>query len=192
MRIAITGGIGSGKSTVANIVREKGYPVFSCDEIYGELLKDSRFLVGLAQNFGPRILTDGKLNRKALAEIVFGDKEALKRLDDLVHPEIMKEALRRTEGLALSFCEVPLLFENGFEKLFDDVVVVLRAKDARLQSIMLRDHITQKDADSRINSQYNYDLNEFTKYYVIHNDTNLDDLRLKTEQILTKILNKLS
>lgn len=192
MKIAITGGIGSGKSTVASYLKEKGFPVFSCDEIYEELLQDDKFLKLLTEPFGREIIKDGKLDRKALAGIVFGDRKALERLNTVAHPPIIREALHRAEGYSLSFCEVPLLFENGYEKLFDDVIVVLRAKEERVKSIRVRSHLTESEALYRINSQYNYESGNFAKYYVIHNDGDFVDLRQKTEQILAEIQNKLS
>ena len=187
IKIAITGGIGSGKSTVSKIIAEEGLPVFSCDQIYCELLNDKAFLEVLSKEFEDVLLSDGTLNRKALSEKVFKDGNKLNKLNAITHPLIMKEAFKRMQGQNLSFCEVPILFENGFEKLFDGVIVILRDKQQRINSVIKRDGISRKNALLRINSQYNYDKNNFTKYYVIHNDGNFDDLRQKTLQILAKI-----
>ena len=189
VKIAITGGIGSGKSTVANIIREQGFPVFSCDEIYSDLLKEEAFQKKLAKNFNDVILPDGKLNRKKLADIVFNDKRALAKLNAITHPAIMDEYFKRAEGLTLCFCEVPLLFENGFEMLFDNVLVVLRDKNERMDFICRRDGIDEKEAQKRINSQTDYDNYNFAKYYVIHNDTDLNELKQKTLNFLAEIKN---
>ena len=85
IKIAVTGGIGSGKSTVANIIKEQGYAVFSCDEIYNELLRDEAFIKKLTQKFGTEILTDERLNKPKLAQIVFNDEKKLEELNGITH-----------------------------------------------------------------------------------------------------------
>lgn len=191
IKIAITGGIGCGKSTVSKIIDEEGYTVYSCDKIYSDLLKSGNFINAIASEFGCEVLSDGSLDRRKLSEIVFGDETALKKLNTITHPEIMREALKLMSNHKLSFCEVPLLFENGFEALFDGVIVVLRDKDIRIKSITERDKIAENEVILRINSQYKYDNDDFAKYYVIHNDGNLDDLRHKVGDVLQKIVKKI-
>lgn len=192
LKIAITGGIGSGKSRVAEIIKREGYPVFSCDEIYGELLKDKIFLNILVNNFGNILDYNGELDRKKLSAIVFSDSRKLKLLNELTHSEIMGEALKRTENFKLSFCEVPLLFENGYEKLFDEVIVVLRNEEDRISSVVERDKISREEVIKRINRQYNYHNSHFAEYYVIHNDSDLYELEQKTVKTLKRIVNKIS
>ena len=92
IKIAVTGGIGSGKTTVCDIIKEQGYSVISCDEIYNRLLRDKSFLNSLVSEFGHILNGDGTLSRKKLSEIVFSDKDKLARLNEITHPEIMKEA----------------------------------------------------------------------------------------------------
>lgn len=187
IKIAITGGMGSGKSTVSKIIAEEGLPVYSCDKIYSGLLTDKPFLETLSKEFGGALNSDGSLDRKVLSEIVFNDSNKLKKLNSITHPAIMKEALTLMQGQVLSFCEVPLLFENAFEKFFDGVIVVLRDREQRINSITERDGISRENAILRINSQYNYENGDFTKYYVIHNDGSIDDLKQKILKIITEI-----
>lgn len=191
-KVAITGGIGSGKSRVAEIIKRKGYPVFSCDEIYGELLKDKSFLNNLVKNFGDILDENEELDRKKLASIVFSDSRKLNLLNELTHSEIIGEALRRSENFILSFCEVPLLFENGYEKLFDGIIVVLRNEEDRISSVVERDKISREEVIKRINRQYNYSNFDFTEYYVIYNNSDLCELEQKTLKILKSIVNKIS
>ncbi|MGN0814141.1 MAG: dephospho-CoA kinase [Candidatus Coproplasma sp.] len=186
-KIAITGGIGSGKSTVAKII-SKRYPVISFDEVYADLLKDKNFLNELCFEFGNILDTAGRLDRKKLSAVVFGDKEKLNKLNSITHPKIYEEAFRRGQLLGdVCFYEVPLLFESNGEERFDNVIVVLRDLDKRIESIMLRDKISENDAKKRLKSQINYDICNFAKYYVIHNNTNLDDLNLQVDELLKKI-----
>jgi dephospho-CoA kinase len=190
MKIAITGGIGSGKSTVAQYFREQGFNVFSCDKIYSDLLREKSFLNKLEKAFGDILDREGNLDRKKLGEIVFGDREKLKQLDGITHPEIMKRAIELMEGHDVSFCEVPLLFEGGFEKLFDKVVVVLRDRQKRAEAVSLRDGISIESANTRIDSQFNYDQINVGEYMVVKNDGNLEDLRAQCRGVLDTVLDK--
>lgn len=187
VKIAITGGIGSGKSTVAEIIRRQGYAVFSCDEIYNELLQNATFVNKLAEEFDGVLTPDGAIDRVKLSEKVFSDKTALKRLNTLTHPAVMDEVLKKSEGHNLSFAEVPLLFENGYEKFFDGVIVVLRDEEERISSVIKRDKIDREKVILRIKSQLNYNNDDFAKYYVIHNSGNFDDLAAKTYEIVENI-----
>ena len=189
VKIAITGGICSGKSTVAKIIKDQGYTVYSCDEIYSELLNDTDFVDTLDKEFGAIKKSDGSLNRSKLSEIVFGDSEKLKKLNLLTHPKIMQRAVEQMSGAGIYFCEVPLLFEGGFEQLFDNVIVVLRDEDERISELMHRSKIDKNQAILRINSQFDYKNGNFVKYYVIHNNENLENLLKNTLKILGKIIN---
>lgn len=188
LKFAITGGIGSGKSTVAEIIKRKGYAVFSCDEIYKELLLDAEFKAKLSLNFDGIISADGSLDRSKLSEIVFNDKSALKRLNALTHPAIIEEVFKKSSGQKISFTEVPLLFESGLEKYFDGIIVVLRDMDKRIDAVSARDKIDREKVILRIKSQFNYEICDFAKYYVIHNDGNLEDLKAKIKEVLEKII----
>lgn len=187
-KIAITGGIGSGKSAVSKIISEAGYKVYSCDEIYSKLL-EGELTVKIAKIF-ESVVVNGKLDRKKLSGIVFSDADKLKTLTDLTNGEVIKYALSEMDKLkCLSFCEVPLLFENGFEELFDGVIVVTRNKEERIKSVILRDNLTEDEILSRIDSQFDYDNCNFAKYYVIHNNRDIAYLEQQTKNILCKIIN---
>ena len=191
LKIAITGGIGSGKSEVCSIIKSAGYPVFSCDEIYSELLNCGTFDSDLKIHFGEQIFQDGKLNKKKLSSIVFENKEELEKLNKITHPKILNCAFERMKAYNLSFLEVPLLFENGFEALFDGVIVVLRDLRERIESIVKRSGISTEEAILRIKSQYNYEKCNLTKYYVIHNYSNLECLGVCVDRILKDITEKM-
>lgn len=187
IKIAVTGGIGSGKSAVCEIIKNQGYPVFSCDSIYTELLTSAEFLKKIDNEFCGVLNCDGSLNRQALSEAVFNNEASLKKLNSITHPEIMSAAFKKMEGMRLAFLEVPLLFENGLENYFDGVIVVLRDKEDRICSVMERDKTDREHVLLRINKQFDYDNFDFAKYYVIYNYGNLTDLELKTVLILQKI-----
>ena len=191
IKIAVTGGIGSGKSTVCRIIQSMGFPVYSCDEVYKSVLQDGQTVEELEREFGQRIKnTDGSLNRSALSAIVFGDETKLEKLNKITHPKIFEKLFEiSTNDDGVVFYEVPLLFEGGYEKLFDKVLVVLRDRKARINSIMVRDSLTEEEVNNRLNKQLNYDNTDFAKYYVIDNDGNIDDLSREVDAFLFKITN---
>jgi dephospho-CoA kinase len=188
-KIAITGGIGSGKSCVAKILREKNYPVFSCDETYARIIKDKNFLKIISNEFGDILNSDGLLDKQKLSAKVFSDKEKLIKLNAITHPKIFEEMFKQSEGCnGVCFYEVPLLFEEGNEKYFDNVIVVLRDLQKRIQSVVERDNLNYDQIFARINNQYNYENADFSKYYGIHNNGDLIQLNAEVECILTNFI----
>lgn len=189
-KVAITGGIGSGKSSVCDIIKGQGYEVFSCDEIYKEVLQNKEFVKTIAEAFPDALTRSGELDRAKLSRIVFNDGEELSVLNGLTHSAIMSAAIERMEDKELSFCEVPLLFEGNFQNLFDEVIVVLREREQRILSVQKRCNLTREDVILRINSQFDYENCNFAKYYAIHNDGNFADLQRKTLEVLQSLNNK--
>ncbi len=189
--VAVTGGIGSGKTAVCENLRACGQFVVSCDDAYSELLNDDKFTAMLNENFNGVLTAEGKLDRKKLSAIVFSDKEKLNKLNELTHGPIMARVKELCKDKVLAFCEVPLLFENCFEKYFDNVIVVLRNRQERIDSVVKRSGLNYEEVLLRINSQYNYEKGEFADYFVIRNVGDLSDLKYRTEEILKKLLDKI-
>lgn len=189
IKIAVTGGIGSGKSTVCSILRKRGYAVYSCDEVYKLVLRDDCVIKQLAAEFGDGIVNDdGTLNRVKLSAIVFDDEEKLKRLNKITHPKIFDKMFylsKEDEGVV--FFEVPLLFEGGYQVLFDDVLVILRDDNKRIEGVVQRDGLTENEVKNRLNKQTNYNIADLSKYYVIHNNDNIVNLNNKIEDFLVAI-----
>lgn len=188
-KIAITGGIGSGKSTVAAIIADLGYPVYSCDKIYENLLTDPGLIKDITEEFGD-VLTKGCIDKNKIAVSVFADESKLKKLNEITHPLIMRKVVELMSCHDISFCEVPLLFEGGYEKLFDYVIVVLRDIVDRIQSVAERDKISVESVSNRIKMQLEYSNYDFAQYYVIHNTANITVLCERTKEILNKFLCK--
>ena len=189
IKVAVTGGIGSGKSLALKIINSKGYPTFSCDEIYRDLLLGGDLTKSLAAEFGNGILNaDGTLNRGALSKIVFEDSGRLKKLNEITHPEIFKEMFRRAEVYeGLVFFEVPLLFDGGYQNLFDKVIVIEREVSQRISSVIARDGLTEEEVKKRIEKQYKYNLSNFTKYYVTHNSGVYGDFVAEIDNLLLQL-----
>ena len=192
-KIAITGGIGSGKSTVSEIIRDMGYTVVSADKAYSELLLNEEFVKEICElmKISP-IENDGRMtiDRKALSAIVFSDKNQLSRLNDFTHPRIMSEIFRRAKGVEpLFFAEVPLLFERGYETEFDNVFIVRRRLDLRLSETMKRDGKTEAEVRKVIENQFDYESNRCgNKSIIIENDGAIDELKGKVYSAVNALL----
>lgn len=189
-KVAITGGIGSGKSTVGEILRAKGFSVYSCDEIYRDLQSDNEYLTALARLF-PNVIQRGKLDKKALSEIVFQDKTALDKLNGLAHPMILSRLMKSIaeEKEKTVFVEVQLLFEAGWEKYFDEILVVTRDLEARIAAVQKRNGLTREEVLSRINNQFDYSKrNTYPKnVFLIDNNGTAEDLKNRVEKYLLTV-----
>lgn len=187
VKIAITGGIGSGKSLIGDILQKLGYPVFSCDEIYREMKTDAAYLSALESIFNG-VVKDGVLDKQRLSKLVFSDPNQLKRLNELSHPLIMQKLYEQMEKYPVSFAEVPLLFESGRTGDFDDIIVVYRKKEERIDSVCARDNLTPEDVLSRIKNQADYEKIIQEGHTVIYNDGDVSSLKEKVIKTLEKIL----
>ena len=187
--IAITGGIGSGKSTVLNFLKQLGFPVYSCDAIYLELLSEKEYVNKLASIF-PAVVINDKIDKNRLASIVFSNKCAREQLNKLAHPLVMERLLKRMkeENSEIVIAEVPLLFEGNFEYLFDEVWVIRREVDERIKSVCIRDEISPNNVKARIESQIDYEDESFqkriknNKICLIENKGDLQTLKREVEK----------
>lgn len=192
--IAITGGIGSGKSLLTDYFASLGYAVLSADEIYSDLLKDECFVKGICDAVGVRaVLVNGRytLDRKAVAEKVFGNPAERKKLDDFTHDAIMSEMFSRANDCSgVVFCEVPLLFESGYDKYFDCVIVVFRNENERISSVVSRDNKSEELVKEIIKNQYDYSkLAENGHTIFVENNGTPRFLYEKANEIIEKINN---
>ncbi len=194
MKIAITGGIGSGKSAVIKILAEAGQKTISLDDVYKELLNDESFVLGVCsavdvdpKNFGERYTIDfDEISKK-----VFSNGEVLARLNAFTHPQIFKEAFRRgsrfeSDG-GVVFYEVPLLFEGDYQNLFDSVWVVIRKIEDRIESAAIRDGVSEYEIKKRINNQFNYEKVDFSSHTIISNDGDFVALKNKVLGVLNEV-----
>lgn len=155
MKIAVTGGIGSGKSTLCDLIKARGYPVFSCDEIYAQLCTETSFLAALDGRF-PGCVKNGALDRAYLSRLVFGDESARRALNALSHPHIMRQLIYKMQPHKVAFAEVPLLFESGTVQSFDMVLVVLRDTEKRVEAVMARSGLSADEIALRMARQFPY------------------------------------
>jgi len=197
IKVAITGGIGSGKSTAAAILGEFGYKCESADKIYHELLYDEKFVEKISEHMGIEpIFCNGKkiLDKKTLSDKVFGDKKELKRLNEFTHPVVMDVMMRKMESLKnekIVFAEVPVLFEGGFDNLFDYVVVIKKNIESRVIKTMDRDGKSADDVKRVVAAQIDYDnIEENEKFIVVNNNGTIVDLKENLKSVVAGILQK--
>ena len=184
-KIAVTGGIGSGKTLFCEIIKGMGYEVLSCDEIYAEMLQEEEYLSLLKARF-PNCFIGGSLDKKRLAECVFTNPENRKTLDSLAHPIIMQRLLARMEGKT-AFAEVPLLFEGGYEGLFDCVIAVIRSDEERVKAVIERSGLTESEVLSRIKNQFDPALLPSKNCIIVENNGSKEELAQKAKEIITHL-----
>lgn len=158
LRVGLTGGIGSGKSAVADLLAGHGAVIIDADLLARQAVEPgTRGLAAIVADFGPGILTsDGRLDREALGRIVFSDPAARARLNAIVHPEVRRLAVlaeQAADPAAVAVHVIPLLVETGQQDEFDVVVVVDADPETQLRRVMQRDGLTAEQAVARRNAQ---------------------------------------
>lgn len=190
--IGLTGGIGSGKSTVAAIFRELGVPVIDADEIGHELTRPGTATTAeILRLFGPAIQDrQGGLDRARLRRLVFSDPEKRRQLEALLHPRILSEMLRRAADLDAPYCilSIPLLLESGQQAVVDRVLVVDAPEILQKQRTMQRDGMSSIEVEAILSAQCPRQQRLAAADDVIVNDGNLDDLRKQVEALHRKYL----
>ena len=160
IKIAICGGIGSGKSTVCRMFVERGAAIYDSDSRAKALMNSSEDLrAALVAEFGEECYEGGALNRSYLASKVFGSDEQLAKLNSIVHPVVKADFLAWAEEQEGDYCilESAILFESGFDALVDKTVAVLAPLPFRIERAMQRDGVTREQIEARVNAQMSDD-----------------------------------
>ena len=173
LKIGITGGIGSGKTTVAKVFEVLGIPVYYADDAAKRLMNtDEKLKEKIQLQFGNDVYKDGRLDRKYLSEIVFKNPEKLQLLNALVHPATLKDAERwmQNQSTAYSLKEAALIFESGAQEQLDYVIGVTAPDPLRIQRTMHRDNITREEVILRMDRQMDETIKIKLCDFVIKND----------------------
>lgn len=190
IKLAITGGIGSGKSVVSEILRLYGIPVYIADDESKRLTESSDDIrEKLTEKFGNNIYEGGKLNKPLLASIIFNDKEKLKTVNSIIHPVVRADLSDWLESYADSkiiASESAILFESGFNAMFDKVITVYTPLEIRIKRIMSRNNTSYDNAKQRIESQMPDEEKVKLSDFVIYNSGNISLIQ-QIESVLTKL-----
>ena len=188
--IGLTGGIGSGKTTVGNMFRDLGVPVYDSDKEAKLLMQNSKEIhAGLEALFGKEAFIGGILNREFIADKVFTDKSLLQQLNSLVHPVVRHHFLswQKEQTFPYVVQEAAIIFENGSYSNYDKIILVTAPKEIRIKRVMLRDENTRKNILDRMKNQWTDRQKRKLSNFVIIN-VNLEETKIKVRQIHSEIL----
>lgn len=184
LRVGVTGGIASGKSTVTRMLRELGAVVVDADQAARAVVEPNRpAWQKIRETFGEQyFLPDGRLDRPKLGQLIFNDERARRKLEAIVHPEVYRvlesEAQKAFEaGNNIVFFDIPLLFETGYQKQLDKAVVVYVDQDTQLKRLINRDRLTEQEAKARISSQMPLSEKAAMADFVIDNTGSVENTR---------------
>ncbi len=191
--LGITGGVGTGKSTVSKLFSEMfGIKVIDADKLSREASESKEVLDKIAKTFGKEYVKDGKMDRAAMGKLIFGNEKMREKLNGIIHPVVQKNyyALRdkyKKEGEEFIIYDCPLLIEAGLIADVDDIILVYLDKASAVKRVMQRNNLSKKDAENMINAQM--DIEEKTEYadYIIYNDGTLDDLKEAVKELFEEI-----
>ena len=189
LKVGISGGIGSGKSYICNLLEEKGFPVYNADARAKELMNSNPVIrEALTEAFGEEVFIDNQLNRPFLANIIFNAPERREWVNSVVHPVVYADfaewANEQTSNIV--FQENAVMFDTGSYLKFDKTILVFADLETRIRRTMLRDNSDRKDVQARINSQGNPEEHKKLADFVIDNSEGKD-----VEQQLEAILQSL-
>lgn len=190
--LALTGGIGSGKSTVAKFFAERGATIIDADAISRSVMEPGQqVLAEVVETFGQQLLDDaGRLDRQALANIVFNDDEARQKLNAIVHPAVRAESKRQREQAlaadpehAVIIQDIPLLVETGQAKSYDGVIVVHANQETRLKRLIESRGMDADDAQARIAAQATDEQRAAVADWLIDNSGSLENTAAQVEAV---------
>jgi len=188
VRVGLTGGIASGKSTVSSILRELGAVVIDADQIAREVVaKGTPGLMAVVEAFGPQMLTaDGELDRPRMGRLVFGDEDARRRLEAIVHPLVFEryaelEAAAPADGIVVH--DIPLLVESGRAAQFDAVIVVDAPPEVQVERMVRDRGWTEEESRARIAAQATREQRRAVATYLIDNTGTREDLRRQVTEV---------
>ncbi len=193
--IGLTGGIGSGKSSVAEMFKDEGAYVIDFDYLARVVVEpDAPAWRDIVDYFGPEILfPDRTLNRPQLAEIVFSDAQSRKALEGFTHPRIFEKRDTLLKGIekknpnAIVIVDVPLLFELSLNKNFDKIILVYVSRDVQIERAIKRNPLLKEEVEKRLKAQINIEKKKLLSDYIINNEGSLKNTRDQVRKIIREL-----
>ncbi|NJD23321.1 MAG: dephospho-CoA kinase [Melioribacter sp.] len=189
LKIAITGGIGSGKSSVSKIVEALGFPVIKADDLAKELMQqDDSIKKKIIKTFGKESFTEKGINTKYLADNVFSNKEKVGKINAIIHPPTIKKIEEISKKLFekhnLVFVESALVYEAKIQKLFDYVILIYAEEEIRISRKMENDGMKKIDVEKRMSFQIPDEKKTDRAHFVIDNNSTLEKLESRTKFVI--------
>ena len=188
--IGITGGIGSGKTTITKYIESLGYPIYIADDEAKKLLDLEEVINEIRKTFGEEVIENNLVDKKKLATFVFGNKDKLKQLNEIIHPKVRQHFINWVKQInsEIVFKEAAILFESGAYKDCDYRKLVTAPEDVRVERVIKRDNTTKEDIIKRIRSQWSDEDKAKLSNYVINN-IDLEESKKQIIKIIKVILN---
>ncbi|EKT4500777.1 dephospho-CoA kinase [Flavobacterium psychrophilum] len=188
--IGLTGGIGSGKTTIVRLFEAEGIPVYIADDEAKKIMILPETIHLVRECFGQEVIVNHQIDRKELSEIVFNHPEKLKELNKIIHPLVKKHFDNWVKKQKSPFVikETAILFESGSYKYCDQIITVIASEETRVNRVMLRDKCTKEAVLERIKNQYTDSQKTSKSNYIIENE-NLNEAKLQFQEILKKLKN---
>ncbi|WP_054850707.1 dephospho-CoA kinase [Olleya sp. ITB9] len=192
--IGLTGGIGSGKTTVANFFKTLGVPIYIADTEAKALMNRSKIIKRkLIKLFGEQAYIDDKLNKPFVASQIFSNQDLLQQMNAIVHPKVAKHFANwvKKQSTAYVISEAAILFENGSYKKYDYIITVVAPKEVRLKRVLKRDSSSKEKVEAIMNNQWSDNQKIELSDFVINN-TNLETTKLEVGKVHKKILKRIT
>lgn len=191
MIIGLTGSIASGKSTISQLLKDKGFHIIDADLVARKVVEQGSPTLGeIAKKFGNEVLLpDGALNREALGALIFHNPAKRKQLNELMHPAIRQEMLAQQDdlmkqGIETIVMDIPLLFESRLQHFVQKILVVSVTEEIQLERLIKRNSLSEEEAKARIRSQLPVSEKEKAADAVIYNNGSIEESKIQLEQIL--------
>ena len=189
--VGLTGGIGSGKTTMAKYFAGKGIPVYIADEEAKKLMYTPGVVHAVKEAFGNEVLTGGIPDKKKLADVVFTNPEKLKVLNSIIHPKVQEhffEWVAQHKEAIFVIKEAAILFESGSYKNCDKIILVTAPQEVRVKRVMERDNVNEQKVLERIANQWSDDKKKSLSNYIINN-VNLEQAKKEADNIVKELQN---
>lgn len=193
MILGLTGSIGSGKSTVSDMLKKEGFEIFDADKIARELMESKEVKLQIKKAFGNFIFDENdNLDRKALKNIVFNKRDKLKILNSIIHPRVIGyyKNIANLKSKEIKIFDVPLLFETGIDKYCDKILVIDIDEDIQIERVMKRDTLDKELVKKIISSQSEREDRLSKADYIITNNSSLDELENNVKKLIEELKGK--
>jgi len=190
LKIAVTGGIGSGKSLFCKFLEDRGFVVIKADQLAKELMKSDPLVKReITETFGSEVYSNGELNTSLLAKKIFSDSENVKKINSIVHPavvrQIEKDIAIKFDSEKAVFVEAALIIEAKMEEMFDNIVLITADEKVKIERIIQRDNLTREEILDRIKNQIPDEIKKKKAHFIFLNNGEGSELEQKVELLLS-------